>query len=151
MALLSWSSKFHVPWETISLFININSKSFNCEIYQFSKHNHSSKIFQNFNSMIQTQFQTKIQLLKTDNAKEYFNSVLGTYYLSQDIIHISSCVDTSQQNRVAQRKNTHLLEVALFLMFSINVPKHFWREVVFNVVYLINIMPFRINSFHTPK
>lgn len=36
----------------------------------------------NFNTMIQTQFQTKIQALKTDNAKEYFEYVLGDYLLS---------------------------------------------------------------------
>ena len=37
-------------------------------------------LFQHFNSMIQTQFETKIQVLKTDNAKEYFNTVLAKYF-----------------------------------------------------------------------
>ena len=46
--------------------------------------------------MIQTQFHTKIQILKIDNAKEYFNSGLNTYCLNQDIIHKSSCIDTPQ-------------------------------------------------------
>jgi len=44
--------------------------------------------------MIQTQFHTKIQILRIDNAKEYFSSVLGDYLLQQEIIHQSSCVDT---------------------------------------------------------
>jgi uncharacterized protein (DUF2164 family) len=48
-----------------------------------------SQIFQNFHSMIQTQFHTNIQILKTNNAKEYFNSKLNTYYLNQGILHIA--------------------------------------------------------------
>jgi hypothetical protein len=35
-------------------------------------------------------------------------------------------------------------------MFSTNVPKLFWREVVFTVAYLINRMPSRILKFQTP-
>lgn len=62
--------------------------------------------------MIQTQFQTNIQVLRTDNARDFFNSVLGSYLQSNGIIHQSSCVDTPQQNGVAERKNRHLLEVA---------------------------------------
>ena len=190
----------------IYLFINKNSKSFSCEICQFSKHTRSSypsisykpsrpfamihsdvwgpskvknitgtrfvsfvddhtrltwlflmkeksevgQIFQNFNSMIQTQFQTKIQIIKTDNAKEYFKSVLGTYFFSKGIVHISSCVDTPQQNGVAERKNRHLLEVARSLMFSTYVPKHFWGEIVLTGAYLINRMPSRVLKYQTP-
>ena len=80
-------------------------------------------LFQHFNSMKQTQFQTKIQVLKNDNVKEYFNIVLGKYLLNHGIIHISSCVDTPQQNGVAERKNKHLLKVVRSLMFSTNVLK----------------------------
>ena len=83
------------------------------------------QIFKNFSNMIQTQFQAKIQVLKTDNAKEYFNSVLGDYLLHEGIVHQSSCVETPQQNGIAERKNRHLLEVARSLMFSTHVPKHF--------------------------
>ena len=82
-------------------------------------------IFQRFNTMIQTQFQTKIQVLKTDYTKEYFGSIMREYLSKQGIIHQSSCVDTPQQNGVAEHKNRHILEVARSLMFNTNVPKHF--------------------------
>ena len=36
-------------------------------------------IFQRFHQMIQNQFAKKIQVLKSDNAKEYFHSELGNY------------------------------------------------------------------------
>ncbi|KAL5840222.1 hypothetical protein ACOSQ4_012830 [Xanthoceras sorbifolium] len=89
-------------------------------------------------------------LLKTDNAKEYFSSILSNYLLNQGIVHLSSCVDTPQQNGVAERKNRHLLEVARSLMFTSNVPKHFWGEAVITATYLINRMPSRVLNFKTP-
>ncbi|RVX11614.1 Retrovirus-related Pol polyprotein from transposon RE2 [Vitis vinifera] len=59
------------------------------------------------------------------------------------IVHLSSCVDTPQQNGIAERKNRHLLEVARSLMFSMNVPKLFWGQAVLTEAYLINRMPSR--------
>ena len=91
--------------------------------------------------MISTQFQRNIQVLKTDNARDYFNSILGPYLSKNGIIHISSCIDTPQQNGVAERKNRHLLEVARAIMFTNNVPKHFWGEAILTATYLINRMP----------
>lgn len=108
-----------------------------------------SQIFQNFNSMIQTRFQTKF--LKTDNSKEYFNSSLKTYCQNQGIIHLSSCVNTPQQNGVAKRKNKHLLEVAGSFMLSTHVPKQFRGEDVLTATNLINRMPFRVLNFRTPS
>ncbi|RVW96855.1 Retrovirus-related Pol polyprotein from transposon TNT 1-94 [Vitis vinifera] len=95
-------------------------------------------IFQTFNLMVQNQFNSKIQVLKSNNAKEYFTSSLSTYLQNHGIIHISSCVDTPQQNGVAERKNRHLLEVARCLMFSSNVPNYFWGEAILTATYLIN-------------
>ena len=90
----------------------------------------TATIFQFFHTMISTQFKSQIQVLKTDNAKDYFNSILGSYLSKHGIVNISSCVDTPQQNGVAERKNRHLLEVARANMFTNKVPKHFWGEVV---------------------
>lgn len=109
-----------------------------------------SEIFQKFHCMINTQFQTQIQTLKTDNGKEFFNSTLGTYLIQHGIIHLSSCVDTPQQNGVAERKNRHLLEVARSLMFATHVPKIFWGDALLTAAYLINRMPSKVLKFQTP-
>lgn len=37
------------------------------------------EIFKTFNTMIQTQFHTKIQIFRTNNAKKYFKHILGDY------------------------------------------------------------------------
>ena len=78
--------------------------------------------------MIQTQFQTKIQILRTDNGTEYFNHSLSTYLEENGIIHQSSCVNTPQQNGVAERKNRHILEVARALLFTSHMPSQFWGD-----------------------
>ena len=93
-------------------------------LFLMEEKSESGIIFQRFNTSIQTQFQTIIQVLKTDNAREYFGSILREYLSKQGIIHQSSCVDTPQQNGEVKHKNKHILEVAQSLMFTTNVPKH---------------------------
>ncbi|KAL6310757.1 hypothetical protein AAG906_006064 [Vitis piasezkii] len=92
----------------------------------------------------------KTQILKSDNARDYFNSILGEFLAQEGIVHLSSCVDTPQQNGIAERKNRHLLEVARSLMFSMNVPKLFWGQAVLTAAYLINRMSSRVLKFQTP-
>ena len=99
--------------------------------------------------MVRTQFQISIQVLKTHNARGFFNSTLGPYLLSNGIVHQSTCVDTPQQTGVEECKNRHLLEVARSLHFTSNIPKRFWGEAVLTATYLINRMPSRILKFKT--
>ena len=73
--------------------------------------------------MIRTQFDTKIKILRSDNGKKYDNSSVSLYLASNSIIHLTSCVDSPQQNRVTERKNNHLLNFARSMLFSLNVSK----------------------------
>uniref|UniRef100_A0A2N9FA47 Integrase catalytic domain-containing protein n=1 Tax=Fagus sylvatica TaxID=28930 RepID=A0A2N9FA47_FAGSY len=107
-------------------------------------------IFQSFHQMILTQFNTRVQVLRSDNGGEYFKKELSAYFHAYGIIHQTSCVDTPQQNGVAERKNRHLLEVARSLMFAMSVPKSFWGDAVRTAAYLINRMPSKVLQFQTP-
>ena len=107
-------------------------------------------IFKTFFQMIQTQFQVKIKVFRSDNGREYFNKHLSKFFLENGIIHQSSCVDTPQQNGVAERKNRHLLEVARALLFQNKAPKYLWGEPILTGTYLINRMPSKILNFRTP-
>ena len=110
-----------------------------------------AQLFQYFHNMVKTQFQACIQVLRTDNGREYYNSELGSYLQKHGIVHQSSCVNTPQQNGVAERKNRHLLEVARSLMIATNVPHHFWGDAVLTATYLINRMPSRVLNYNTPQ
>ena len=95
-----------------------------CWVYLLKEKSDAEKTFKNFYTMIQNQFQAKIQVLRTDNGREYFNTILGSYLLEYGIIHQSSFVDSPQQNVIAKRKNRHLHEVAHSLLFTTYVPKY---------------------------
>ena len=75
---------------------------------------------------MKNKFQTSIKILRIDNGSEYINVGLGEFLSTNGIIHLNSCVDTPQKNRVAERKNKHFLEVARSLLFSVNVRKIHW-------------------------
>lgn len=119
-------------------------------IFLMKEKSEVNHIFQKFHMMIQNQFNAQIQVFKTDNASEYFKSHLESYLSHHGIIHTSSCVNTPQQNGVAERKNRHILEVARALLFTSNMPKYFWGEAVLTAAYLINRMPSRVHKFQSP-
>ena len=46
-------------------------------------------------------------MLRTNNEKEYYSSILGTYLLANGIILHSSYIKIPQQNKVIKRNNRH--------------------------------------------
>ena len=106
--------------------------------------------FQLFHKIICTQFDTKIKKLRTDNGTEYMNKNFGAYLESNGILHQTSCPYISAQNGVAKRKNKHLLKVARSLMFTMNLPKPYWRDAILVAAYLINRMPLKTLDFQSP-
>ncbi|RVW20625.1 Retrovirus-related Pol polyprotein from transposon TNT 1-94 [Vitis vinifera] len=89
-------------------------------------------------------------LKERHDPQEQPQMTVGEFLAQEGIVHLSSCVDTPQQNGIVERKNRHLLEVARSLMFSMNVPKLFWGQAVLTAAYLINRMPSRVLKFQTP-
>ena len=63
-------------------------------IFLMKEKSEVNQIFKNFNNMIQIEFHAKIQVLKTNNTREYFNSIMGDFLLSEGIVHQSSCIET---------------------------------------------------------
>ncbi|KAJ9674605.1 hypothetical protein PVL29_023880 [Vitis rotundifolia] len=100
--------------------------------------------------MVQNQFGVKIKSFRTDNARDYFNRTLSPYFQSQGILHDSSCVNTPQQNGIADRKNGHLLNTARVLLFQGNVPKSYWGETILTATYMINRIPSQVLNNKSP-
>jgi len=90
-----------------------------------------------FYSEIKNQFNSRIKILRSDNAKEYLDNYFS-HLLKQNVIwHQASCVYTSQQNEIAERKNKHL-DITRTLLFHGQIPKEFWDDVILTTCYLIN-------------
>ena len=109
-----------------------------------------SSIFPMFHKMICTQFGSLIKRVRSDNARDYFNQILSSFFQKEGIIHESSCVDTPQQNGIAERKNRHLLNVTRAILFQHKVPKTFWGEAVLTAAHLINRVPSKVLNNQSP-
>ncbi|KAK2991896.1 hypothetical protein RJ640_011585 [Escallonia rubra] len=99
---------------------------------------------------VQTQFNSKVKILRTDNGLEFDHSELLTYYHENGMERQSSCTDTPQPNGVVERKHRHVLEVVRALRFQASLRIHFWGECVLTATYLVNRMPLSILQNKSP-
>ena len=54
---------------------------------------------QHFIHMVETQFESKIKKIHTNNRPEFY---LTQFYASNDIVHQTFCVETPQQNAMVE-------------------------------------------------
>ena len=105
---------------------------------------HRSELFQiytDFTNMIQTQFQKRIKVFRSDGAREYLSLSMTNLLKSHGTLHQQSCPHTHQQNGTAERKHRHLLDITRSLLISASVPKSCWAEAILTVALLTNITP----------
>ncbi|KAL6277717.1 hypothetical protein ACE6H2_021318 [Prunus campanulata] len=119
-------------------------------IYLLKHKSDVSRIVKEFCTMVQTQFATTIKVLRSDNGSEYVNRDLAEFFISQGMIHQTSCPYTPQQNGVAERRNRQLLEVTRAFLIHHNVPKYLWGEALQSAMYVINRVPSSVLGFQTP-
>ncbi|CAL2246117.1 unnamed protein product [Prunus armeniaca] len=99
------------------------------------------EIFLKFYAFISTQFGARLQYFQSDGGGEFNSSQFASFLDSKGIIHQLSCPSTPQQNGLDERKNRHVIETALTLSVSANLPGQFWYHAVAHAAYLINFMP----------
>lgn len=92
-----------------------------------------------FIAYIETQFNTSLKCLRTDNGTEF--ATLANFLLSKGILHQNTCVETPQQNGIVERKHQHILNVARSLYFHSHVPLNMWNFCVQHAIHLINRLP----------
>ena len=107
-------------------------------------------LFKKFHKVIETQYNVKVRVLRSDNGGEYQSSDLQKYLEGHDIIHHTTCFNTPQQNGVAKRKNRHLLEVVRASMIAAKTPISYWGEAITSAAYLISRVPSSSINFQTP-
>ena len=58
------------------------------------------KVLKNFVVFVQTQFETAIQIIRSDNGTNFF---MTNFFVNKGIVHQTSCVNTPQQNSIVER------------------------------------------------
>jgi len=101
---------------------------------------------ENFVVSIQTQFETTIKVIRSDNETEFF---ITNFFINKGIINQTSCVNTPQQNSIVERKQGYLLNVARALMIQSHLPKIYWSYFAIHVAHIINMFPTPVlNDFY---
>ena len=74
-------------------------------------------VFKHFKSMVETQFSSKLKILRTNNGSEYINNDFKSFCSISGILHQSSRPHTFEQNGVLERKHRHIVETGLTLLY----------------------------------
>ena len=99
------------------------------------------RTFKNFHAWIHNKAQARIGTFRFDNGKEYTSNEFGYYISKHGITHQTAFPYSPQQNSVAERMNTTLMNMARSMMFFKNEKLMFWCDAVVCATYLRNISP----------
>jgi len=81
------------------------------------------KYIMDFVNYTETQFDTKLKSIRTDNGLEF---CMTNFYALKGIIHQTTCVETPEQNGIVEQKHQYLLNVVRALIFHAHLPTNFW-------------------------
>ncbi|CAM8901857.1 unnamed protein product [Rhodiola kirilowii] len=119
----------------------VDDKSKGVWIYLMKRKSEVADLLIQFFALVNTQFERKIKVLRSDNGGEFFSQKLVQFLSSKGCVHQTSCAYTPQQNGVVERKHRHILNVARALRLHASVPKCFWGDCVMTAAYIINRTP----------
>jgi len=69
---------------------------------------------ENFIAYVKNQFENSVKIIRTDNGEKI---AMKMFFSSKGIIHQTTCVETPEQNGIAERKHQHILNVTQALIF----------------------------------
>lgn len=98
-------------------------------------------LLKNFFVEVETQFDTKIKKVRSDNGSEFFNHNCNDLFKLHGVVHESTCPYTPQQHGVVERRHRHILETARAIKFQAGFPDRFWGLCIQAAVYVINRIP----------
>ncbi|RDX82750.1 hypothetical protein CR513_36418, partial [Mucuna pruriens] len=97
--------------------------------------------------MVENQSGCNIQVLRSENGKEYTSGEFNSFCKDVGIEHHLSVSYTLQQNGDSERRNRYILEMARCLLHEKNLRKQLWAEAAnkqffFRTCFLKNQTPF---------
>jgi len=74
-------------------------------VHLLSHKSNATSLLQAFIVFVEKQFDAKVKIVRSDNGMEFHSGSIQAFYTTRGIAIQSSCVDTPQQNGVAERKH----------------------------------------------
>jgi transposase InsO family protein len=87
-------------------------------------------VLKKFLKKAQNKFDAKVKKTRSDNGTKFKNTQVENLLDEKGIKHEFSSPNTSQENRVAERKNRTLIEMERTMLDEYKISDHFWTEEV---------------------
>lgn len=97
--------------------------------------------FKEYCLMVQSKFNSKISILRTDNGGEYISKDFRNFCRGNGTVLDYTIKYTPEQNGKAERYNRSLVEKARSMTYEAGMPKIFWNEAIRVAAYLMNRSP----------
>jgi transposase InsO family protein len=84
--------------------------------------------FKAFKTLVENEMETKIKCLRLDNGGEFTSKEFNVFYETHGIKRQFSFVRTPQQNKIVERKNITIQEVAQTMLNEEKLSDGYWRK-----------------------
>lgn len=91
-------------------------------------------LIQIFFVMVETQFNTKIKCIRSDNGPKLY---MKYFFTKNGILHQLTCVETPQQNDIVEGRHQHILNVARALKFQSFLPLQQFGVTAFWLLFIL--------------
>eukprot|EP00731_Ephydatia_muelleri_P033160 Em0025g116a len=108
------------------------------KVYFLRKKSETMDKFKEFEAEVSNQWESQIQILRTDGGGEYISKEFKDFLKLKGIHHEMTVRDTPEQNGVAERMNRTLCESGRAMLFHAELSKGFWAEAINTAVYIRN-------------
>ena len=98
-------------------------------------------VFERFKLMTKNQSEKMVQILRTDEGKEYLSNEFEAYCSENGVLHEVTTPYTPQHNGMVERRNKMILNMAISMTKQKKLPHSLWGEAISTVVYLLNKCP----------
>ena len=110
-----WGPNSIQAYDGCKYFLTIVDQFARCTwLYLLKSKAEACPCLKHFCSLINNQFASKIKVIRSDNGPKFS---MPDFYHPRGIIHQLTCVATSQQNALVERKHQHILNVVRALKF----------------------------------
>lgn len=107
-------------------------------------------VFLKFKKLVENESGCNIQVLRSDNGREYTSGEFNSFCEEAGIKHQLTAPYTPQQNGVSERRNRYIMEMTRCMLHEKNLPKKFWAEAANTSVFLQNRLPTTAVKNQTP-